>query len=141
MKINNKTSTIFKQLILNIIVPVVCALVILALLNQYRVKTSTDQNNKIQNQLITDQIELSLVHQDFGLEAVESRIEADLFVQSHHLVNRIFKNTDSIEVVDLSLIRDSLNMYSREQDIYIINREGVIVNTTFEKEKTLISLP
>ena len=135
MKNNNKTSTIFKQLILNIIVPVVCALVILALLNQYRVKTTTDQNNKIQNQLITDQIELSLIHQDFGLDGVESRIEADLFVQSHHLVNRYFKNTDSIEVVDLSAIRDSLNMYSREQDIYIINRNGVIVNTTFEKDK------
>ncbi|MDB4534726.1 SpoIIE family protein phosphatase [Vicingaceae bacterium] len=135
MNIKNKTSTIFKQLILNIIVPVVCALVILALLNQYRVKTTTDQNNKIQNQLITDQIELSLVHQDFGLEAVESRIEADLFVQSHHLVNRYFKNTDSIEVINLSHIRDSLNMYSREQDIYIINREGTIVNTTFEKDR------
>ena len=69
-----------------------------------------------------DQIELSLIHQDFGLEAVESRIEADLFVQSHHLVDRFFINTDSIEVVDLTAFRDSLNMYSREQDIYIINR-------------------
>jgi sigma-B regulation protein RsbU (phosphoserine phosphatase) len=133
----NKTSTIFKQLILNIIVPVVFALVILALLNQYRSKTSSDQNNKIQNQLITDQIELSLIHQDFGLEAVESRIEADLFVRSHHLVNRYFKNTDSIEVANLSLIQNALNMNSREQDIYIINKEGIIVNTTFEKDRNM----
>ena len=69
----NKTSTIFKQLILNIIIPVVCALVVLALLNQYRSKTSSDQNNKIQNQLITDQIELSLVHQDFGFRLVAAK--------------------------------------------------------------------
>ncbi len=131
----NKTSTVFRQLILNIIVPVVVALVILAILNQYRVKTSTDQNNKIQNQLISDQIELSLVHQDYGLEGVEKRIEAELFVQSHHLVNKYFVNTDNIETADLSLIRDSLDMYSKEQDIYIINRQGIIVNTTFEKDK------
>jgi serine phosphatase RsbU (regulator of sigma subunit) len=134
-KKNHRTSTVFRQLILNIIVPVVFALVILAILNQYRVKTTTDQNNKRQNQLITDQIELSLIHQDYGLEGVEKRLEAELFVQSHHLVNRYFSNTDSIESADLSLIRDSLNMYSKEQDIYIINRQGVIVNTTFEQDK------
>lgn len=135
LKKNNRTSTIFRQLILNIIVPVVIALVILAILNQYRVKTTTDQNNKRQNQLITDQIELSLIHQDYGLEGVEKRLEAELFVQSHHLVNRYFANTGNIETVNLSDIRDSLNMYSKEQDIYIINKQGIIVNTTFEQDK------
>ena len=84
-----RNSTIFRQLILNIVIPVVLAILVLAFLNHYRVRTSAIKNNEIQNQLISDQIELSLKHQDEGLDAVEKNAEAELLIFSNRLVNNL----------------------------------------------------
>ena len=129
-----RNSTIFRQLILNIVIPVVLAILVLAFLNHYRVRTSAIKNNEIQNQLISDQIELSLKHQDEGLDAVEKSVEAEISLQSKKLVADFFRNTDSIEFANLHQIREEIGMSSNLQDIYIINDNGVIVNTTFEKD-------
>ena len=119
---------------MNIIIPVVLAIVLLALLNHYRVQNTALKNNEIQNQLISDQIELSLVHQDDGLNAIEKNLETQLQAASNRLVNDVFQNTEGIEFADLTSIRDGIGMESEFQDIYIIDRNGTIVNTTFAKD-------
>ena len=50
---------------------------------------------------------------------------------SNILVNEFFANTDSIEEISLEEIRHNLGM---KQDIYVVNREGIIVNTTFIRD-------
>ena len=54
-----------------------------------------------------------------------------LKTMSNILVNEFFANTDDIEKVSLEDIRRKLGM---KQDIYVINRDGIIVNTTFVRD-------
>ncbi|HAW53340.1 MAG TPA: hypothetical protein DCX54_13595, partial [Flavobacteriales bacterium] len=47
------------------------------------------------------------------------------------LVNEFFSNTDSIQYLNLETVRRDLGL---KQDIYVINQDGIIVNTTFVRD-------
>ncbi len=129
-----KTTTIFRQLILNIILPVVVALITLALINFWEVsdiyQTHTEQSNKE----LRANIETVLESQDRQLRQVEVEVDGQLEILSEYLVGNIFENTDSIETANLDSVRIKLGMDPTKEEIYIINAEGFIVNTTYEQD-------
>ena len=132
-----RPTTIFRQLIINVVIPSVIALIVLAVLNY--INTKQILNNAIieKNKIISDQIKHILELQDVALANIESRYDAEMEYYSNQLVNYYFDNTDNIEHVDLNKIRMDIGMDSTSEDIYIINKEGIIINTTFEKDKNI----
>ena len=131
------TTTIFRQLILNIIVPVVIALLMLAILNYQNTKETLLEADKTKSFIISDEIIGILEFQDVALGIIEAPLDIQLEGFSSRLVNDYFSDSRNIESSDLYAIRRELGMDTLNQDIYVIKKNGIIVNTTFEKDRNL----
>ncbi|MFC2138983.1 SpoIIE family protein phosphatase [Bacteroidota bacterium] len=129
-----KRTTIFRQLILNVVFPVVIALLLLAIFNFLHSKSNLESHQESNNFKITDEITHIHYFQDLALEILESNLDKRTSAFSEKLVAQYFRNTRNIENVDLNKIRRELGMDPKMEDIYIINKEGKIVNTTFLKD-------
>ncbi|MBN2519406.1 MAG: SpoIIE family protein phosphatase [Bacteroidales bacterium] len=134
---NERRTTIFRQLILNIVFPVVVALLLLAIINYWHSNTNLKEYNENKNFFITDEITHIHEFQDLALEILENNLEKRTQSLSEKLVNNYFRNTKNIEKQDLNAVRRELRMDPELEDIYIINREGRVVNTTFLKDTNL----
>lgn len=132
-----RTTSILKQLIVNILTPVIISLILLALLNYFNTKRILINSFEEKNQVISDEVKLILQFQDIALDILEERLETKLNNYSENLINKYFETTDSIETTDLDEVRKQLGMDSILEDIYIINSDGIIVNTTFKEDKGL----
>ncbi len=132
-----KRTTIFRQLILNVVIPAVIALLVLAVINYQNTKRILVGSNTNKNEIISDEITKVLEFQDVAFEILETGLTEKMQELSSHLVDEIFKNTRAIETADLNLIRKQLGMDPVLEDIYVINQEGVVINTTFEQDKGL----
>lgn len=128
---NRSKTTVFRQLLINIMLPLFATMLILAYLNYARNRELLLEAHQEKNERIQEDIKKVLAFQDVSLESVEADLDKYLRTMSDILVNEFFANTDSIEELSLEEIRHNLGM---KQDIYIINREGIIVNTTFIRD-------
>jgi serine phosphatase RsbU (regulator of sigma subunit) len=124
-------TTVFKQLITNIITPLILALLVLAYINYQHNKNLLVKSYEDKSEHIIKEIKNVLNFQDFSLALIEKDIDKFIRNISEILTMEYFQNTDSIEQVNLERVRTDLGM---KQDIYIINREGVIINTTFLRD-------
>jgi sigma-B regulation protein RsbU (phosphoserine phosphatase) len=129
-----KYTTIFKQLILNVIFPVVIALVLLASLNYIQTSRILTNASQTKNYVISNEIKHIMELQDIALETINQQKDSVLRRFSYQLVESYFAKTNNIEDVDLKKVRDEVGMSSKYYDIYVINRNGVVVNTTFDKD-------
>lgn len=117
--------------------PVVIALLMLAVLNYQNTKDTLLEADKTKSFIISDQIIGILEFQDVALGIIEQPLDIQLESYSNKLVNGYFASTKNIESADLNTIRKELGMVPENEDIYIINKNGIIVNTTFEKDRNL----
>ncbi len=131
-----RAQTIFKQLIFNVIFPVVVALIMLASLNYYQTKSILTESNNTKNQIISNEIKHIMELQDIALETIEEDLNKKMKKYSQKLVTHLSK-VENIKEVDLDRIREKMDMTKEHIDIYVINRKGVVVNTTFEKDLNL----
>lgn len=132
-----RTTTIFRQLILNIIIPVVLALLLLAILNYQHTKKILIDSNAAKNKIITEEIKHVLGFQDVALGLLETRMNDRMKELSNEIVEKVeryLKTENDVKNLDLKRIQKELGMDSNFEDIYIINNQGVVVNTTFEKD-------
>jgi len=134
---NLKRKSITVQLILNVIVPVIIALTALATSHYLHTKGILTDFNQTKNRIITDEIRHILELQDVSFSAVEEMLDDHLRRLSDTLTNVIFKDTENIKETNLDSVRQILNMKPDMEDIYIINRRGFIINTTFAKDLNL----
>lgn len=132
-----KSTTIFRQLILNVVIPVVIALLILASLNYLQTKNILVQSNKVKNKIIIDEIRHTMEFQDLALSLLEEKLDEQMKTLSYKLVDEVFISTDSIETMDMNRVRKEMGMNANMEDIYVINKNGIVVNTTFKKDMHL----
>jgi len=133
----NKQTTIFKQLIFNVVLPAIIALLLLGFLNYTNTKNILVNASEEKNLIISDEITHILELQDMALEILEGGLNKRMENISSELVNEIFRNTNKIETADLEVIRRQLHMNPDFEDIYIINHKGIVVNTTLLQDKGL----
>jgi serine phosphatase RsbU (regulator of sigma subunit) len=131
--INTKATTIFRQLILNIILPVVLAIIALAIYNNYSRTTAFKKFYHEKNQLVAYFIQNTLQQQDIALAIEEDNLDIRLEELSDSIVNFYMPGT-RVDSMDLDEIQKSLGMNPVQEDIFIIDNNGVVVNTTFEPD-------
>lgn len=129
-----KQSSIFQQLIYNIILPVVFALLILGFFNVRSTRVMLKEHRETRNFLISDELVQVLRFQDITLQLVENNLNPVLEEISNEIVLKHLVKTRNIEEVDLKALRKSFNLDPSLYDFYIIDTNGVIVNTTFDKD-------
>jgi serine phosphatase RsbU (regulator of sigma subunit) len=115
----------------------VSALLILGAFNYMQTKSILIESGDTKNRIISEEVIDIMEIQDVALEIIEQYLNPIMESYSNELVHNYFKNTDNIEHADLDKIRKELGMDPEMEDIYIINKEGIIVNSTFEADLEL----
>ena len=132
--VKGRSTTIFKQLILNVIIPTLGALLIFAILNFQRTRSILTSHTDEKNQLLVNEVTKILKFQDIAFKLIDEELETRLKDFSNTLVDKYFANTDNIQKADLRAIANKLGMDPVNEDIYVIRRDGVVINTTFTKD-------
>lgn len=127
----------FKKVFIYILFPVVVCLITLAYINYNNFKKYKTYSNSEKNKKIFKEILNAVEFQDLALRMIEVEIESNLKSINHKLIYEILPMYPDIEKVDLNKVRTILKMDTLNEDIYIINKSGDILNTTFKKDKNL----
>jgi serine phosphatase RsbU (regulator of sigma subunit) len=127
-------STIYRQIILKITIPVIIALIVFAKINFDSTKDMLVNSSKQKSELISDEIHHIFRFKEIALEDLESRLESEMERLSNRLVNYYFDNTDSISKVDLDSIRGVLGVDTTLVDLYIIDTNKHVINTTMNSD-------
>ena len=130
----DKQKTIFSQLILNVIIPTLVALMVMAIINFTNTKALIQKSNDEKNRIISNEITEVLELQELTVSIIEKSMSARMESISTRLVSDYFRNTGKIEDVDLHKISREVRLDSEIEDIYIIDTLGLIVNTTYEPD-------
>ncbi len=131
--IAKKPTTIFRQLLLNVVIPPIFALILLGILNFTHTKSILIESNLERNYIIGDEITKVLEFQDVALGLVEVNLDKRMEKLSNEIVS-VLENTEGVKELDLKAIQHKIEMNPIMEDIYIINRNGIVINTTFKKD-------
>ena len=131
-----KRTTIFKQLILNVMVPPILALLLLGFLNFNHTRKLLVDASVEKSYIIGDELIKILELRDVSLNLIETNLNKRMSNFSDKIMDR-FDNIDDIESADLFTLRRALGMNPIMEDIYIINRDGIVINTTFKEDLNL----
>lgn len=126
-----KQSSIFRQLIYNVVFPVVLALLLLGIYNFRNTRVMLREHREMRNFLISDELVQVLRFQDITLRMVEERLNETLEDISNEIIEKHLYETDNIEDFDLAGLRSYYGLDPDLYDFYIMDTNGVIINTTF----------
>jgi serine phosphatase RsbU (regulator of sigma subunit) len=127
-------TTIFRQLIFNIVIPTLLALLVFAIINFQHTSELINRNFEERNRLIADEVTKVLKFQDIAINLIDGEFDARLRELSSKLVNHYFVNTANLRDLDLRAIANEIGMDKINEDIYIIDSMGVVINTTFRDD-------
>lgn len=128
---SSRRTTIFRQLILNIILPVIIAVLLFSGVSYYLNNKKLHENYDLQQRQIEQQSIDLLGLYDLGLAHMESVYSDRMEKISGVLVQDYFKNTNGIDTVDLFRVSKLAGIDTATEFIYIINENATIINTTF----------
>jgi len=129
-----RKTTIFRQLIFNIAIPTLFALLVFAGINFYRTRSILVSGTEEKNRLLANEVTKILKFQDIAINLIDLQLNNRLKELSSLLVNKYFANTSDLEKVDLMAIANTIGMDTLNEAIYIISSDGIIVNTTFRQD-------
>jgi len=130
----SRKTTIFRQLIFNIAIPTLLALLVFAGINFQRTRSILAKGNDEKNRLISNEVTKILKFQDIAINLIDGEFDTRLKGLSSLLVNKYFANTAYIEDLNLRQIAYEIGMDQVNEDIYVISTDGIIINTTFEND-------
>lgn len=132
--LSKQQTTIFKQLIINIVTPVVIALILLGVINFQSTRSILTSTSETRNMLISNSLTQVLRFQDITLSVLEENINSKIEGISNQIVGKYFRSTKEIKTADLKKLRATLGLDPQLYDFYVIDTNGVVVNTTFKPD-------
>jgi phosphoserine phosphatase RsbU/P len=130
----SRQTTIFRQLIFNIVIPTLLALLVFASLNFQHTSTLIKKNNEEKNRFLANEVTKILKFQDIAINLIDDEFNNRFKVISEKLVSNYFANTHNIRDLDLRAIANEIKMDPVNEDIYVIDKEGTVINTTFKQD-------
>ncbi|MBI5218539.1 MAG: hypothetical protein HY958_06375 [Bacteroidia bacterium] len=128
---------VIRKVFLSIFLPVFLTLIVLSALNVYNFRNYSTNSKTSKNKDIFTDIIKAVEFQDLALNMIEGEIENRLKGFSDKLVNDIYPKMYGVDKANLQYIRKAIGMDIKNEDIYFIDTAGIVVNTTFEKDKNL----
>jgi len=129
-----RKTTIFRQLILNILVPTLLALLLFAVLNFQHTRQLVKKGIDDKNSMLANEVTKILRFQDIAVNIIDVEYTNRFRDLSSKLINEYFANTDNISKLDLKAIAKKIGMNPKNEDIYVMSDKGIIVNTTFRED-------
>jgi sigma-B regulation protein RsbU (phosphoserine phosphatase) len=133
----SRKTTIFRQLIFNIAIPTLLALLVFAGINFQRTRSILASGTEEKNKLISNEVTKILKFQDIAFNLIDGEMNSRFRGFSALLVDKYFANTDNIKNVDLRAIATEIGMDPVNEDLYVVSTDGIIVNTTFKQDLNL----
>jgi phosphoserine phosphatase RsbU/P len=129
-----RKTTIFRQLIFNIALPTLLALLVFAGINFQRTRSILVSGTEEKNKLISNEVIKILKFQDIAFNLIDGELNVRFKGFSSLLVNKYFANTENIKDLNLREIANKIGMDPVNEDLYVISKDGIIVNTTFKQD-------
>src|SRR4030043_259539 len=98
---SGRSTTIFRQLIFNIAIPTLIALLVFAGINFWNTRKILVSGTDERNRLLSNEITKILRFQDISFNLIDGEFNTRFEEISNLLVNKYFANTDNIQNVDL----------------------------------------
>jgi len=130
----SRKTTIFRQLIFNIAIPTLLALLVFAGINFQRTRSLLVSGTDEKNQLLSNEVTKILKFQDIAINLLDGEFNSRFKELSSQLVNNYFANTDNIKDIDLREVANKIGMDPVTEDIYVISSDGIIINTTLKQD-------
>jgi sigma-B regulation protein RsbU (phosphoserine phosphatase) len=130
----SRKTTIFRQLIFNIAIPTLLALLVFSAINFQRTRSILSSGTAEKNQLLANEVTKILKFQDIATNLIDIQLNNRLKDFDSLLVNKYFANTTDLDKVDLFAIANEIGMDTINEAIYIISSDGIIINTTFRQD-------
>lgn len=130
----SRKTTIFRQLIFNIAIPTLLALLVFSAINFQRTRSILSSGTAEKNKLLANEVTKILKFQDIATNLIDIQLNNRLKGFNSLLVNKYFANTGNLDKVDLFAIAREIGMDTINEAIYIISSDGIIINTTFRKD-------
>jgi phosphoserine phosphatase RsbU/P len=131
----SRKTTIFRQLIFNIVLPTLLALLVFAVINFQHTSKLINNGNEEKNRMLADEVTKVLRFQDIAINLLDEEYNVRLKEFSSILVNKYFVNTQNLKDLNLREIAKKIGMDTHNEDIYIISSNGTVINTTFLADK------
>jgi phosphoserine phosphatase RsbU/P len=129
-----RPTTIFKQIIFNVIIPTLIGLLVFAIVNFQRTRSIMISRSDEKNQMLSNEVTKILKFQDIAFKLIEDELNRRLESMSNLLVDKYFANTDNLDKLNLRQLGTKIGLDSINEDIYIIRRDGLVINTTFKQD-------
>src|SRR5512136_1789420 len=112
-----RRTTIFKQLITNIALPTLLALLLFAAFNFQQTRSRLERSNIEKNKLIANEVTKILRFQDIATNLIDIQLNNRLKELSSLLVNKYFANTSNLDKADLFAIASEIGMETLNEAI------------------------
>ena len=132
-----KNRTLFQQLLLNILLPVFGILLIFSSISYYINKQKLQENYLREREQVTSEVKSILSMYDQALLLLEDDIDKEITRIAYTLKKNYFQYSDTIATANLTRISNEISMDTANYDMYMINRELIIDNTTYPKDYKL----
>lgn len=136
-KLQQRRTTIFRQLTLNVMLPPILALLLVGFFNFKNTKQILMESQNSRNYVISDEITKVLEFQDIALNLVEKQINERMEILSGKICDVISNTNQDVKDLDLRKVQTAIGMNPLMEDIYIIDRNGIVINTTFAADMGL----
>jgi serine phosphatase RsbU (regulator of sigma subunit) len=130
----SRKTTIFRQLIFNIAIPTLLALLVFAGINFQRTRSILASGTDEKNRLLSNEVTKILKFQDIAFNLIDDELNNRFSNFSSILVNKYCANSSQIKDMNLRAIADEIGMDPINEDIYVISKDGIIINTTFTQD-------
>ncbi len=122
------------KLVSIIVIPIFIVLIILGLYNYRNTITIINQYNKSSYNDVYEEIKSFVELQFVALDIIEVPIQKEMENYTQQIIDRYYEFTEGIENVNLHKLRTDLGMNPESYDLYIIDRQGIVVNTTYSED-------
>lgn len=130
----SRKTTIFRQLIFNIAIPTLLVLLVFSVMNFQRTRSILISGTDEKNRLLSNEVTKILRFQDISFNLIDGEFNRRFEGLSSLLVDKYFANTGNIKDLDLRAIANEIGMDPVNEDIYVISKDGIIINTTFRQD-------
>ena len=129
-----KRSSLYQQLLLKITLTLFVGLIALSFINYKVNERKLEETNEWQRKIILRQVSDVMDIYDHGMDLFEKNFDTRMKNVSQQILNYYKGKTEELKKTDLTALRQEFNIDKAGEDLYIIDRNYTIVNTTFEKD-------
>lgn len=129
-----KQTTVFRQLIVNIIIPLILSVILFSSISYYYNKKELEEYYSESRKRIVDEVKNLLSLYDFSMQIHERQFSDRMRMKSDLLVSTITEESKNPANTDMYSMAITAGLDTTSEFIYIIDSNAVIVNTTFKKD-------